>query len=469
MLFLNRRAELARLAALARRTEGGFAVLYGRRRVGKTRLLLEWTRDTQGVYVVSDQSAPALQRRYLAGALAELLPGFADVEYPDWSSLLTRLAREAGRVGWRGPLVLDELPYLVLPSPELPSVLQRWIDHDARAAKLVVAIAGSSQHMMQGLALAANAPLFGRAQELLEIEPLLPGCVGEAGVKPGLPAAEFYAAWGGIPRYWELALERGPRTLENIADLVMDPLGPLHREPDRLLVEEIPSAIDLRPILDAIASGVHRLSEIAGRMGRPATSLGKPLQRLTELGLVRRELPFGTSDDRSKRSLYRIADPFLRLWFGIVAPHRSRLVRSTNEERRAFLEERWDRIAAETWEELCRAQLPSLGRTEALGDHGQWQAGQRWWHGSNPEWDVVSLSSRGRVLLGEAKWSRQPFSLSELTRLARTLRSKPHPELPAREQAAAKVFVLFVPEAHRSVPAELEGVRVVTARDLFLS
>ena len=111
MLFLNRTNELTRLDRLARGSEGGLAVVFGRRRVGKTRLLLEWTRRHHGLYFVADQSSASLQRRYLAQALATQLPGFGDVEYPDWRALFARLASEARLRKFRGPIVLDELPF----------------------------------------------------------------------------------------------------------------------------------------------------------------------------------------------------------------------------------------------------------------------------------------------------------------------------------------------------------------------
>src|SRR3954469_6953923 len=161
MLFLDRQNELTRLRRVADSEESGLVVVYGRRRVGKTRLLLEWAKRHSGLYTVADQSAAELQRRYFAEAVSERLPGFAEVEYRDWRSLLSRLAREAQTAGWKGPLIFDELPYLVLASPELPSVLQRWIDHEARAAGLKLAVAGSSQRMMQGLV--SFAPKVGRS------------------------------------------------------------------------------------------------------------------------------------------------------------------------------------------------------------------------------------------------------------------------------------------------------------------
>lgn len=462
MIFLDRAEELDRLRRLAAAREGGLAVVYGRRRVGKTRLLLEWLRERPGVYAVADQSTPAIQRRFLAAAIAAALPTFGEVEYPDWRSLLVRLGREARAAGWRGPLVIDELPYLVSTSPELPSVLQAWLDHEARAAGLPVALAGSSQRMMQGLVLSREAPLYGRATEILDVRPLPPSCLFELGMADSVEAIDFYAAWGGIPRYWELATARGTSTAECVADLVLDPLGPLHGEPDRLLLEELPSAVELRPILDAIGGGVHRVSEIAGRMGRAATSLARPLQRLIELGLVRRETPFGESE-RSKRSLYRIADPLFRLWFSVVAPRLSLLVGAPRRARLALLREAWPALAAEAWEEICRGTLPLLDGRD-LGDAGTWAAGQRWWHGHAPEWDVVSQSDDGRVLLGEAKWSRRPFSPAQIGRLVQALRARPHPPLGERHRGAARVFALFVPAVEAAVPPVVDGVHVVTGR-----
>ncbi|HWN40958.1 MAG TPA: ATP-binding protein [Thermoanaerobaculia bacterium] len=465
MIFVDRQEELARLDRVAASDEGGLVVVYGRRRVGKTRLLLEWAKKHAGVYTVADQSVAELQRRYFAEALGGVLSGFAEVEYPGWRSLLSRVAREAQLAGWRGPLIFDELPYLVLASPELPSVLQRWIDHDARAARLAVAVAGSSQRMMQGFVLSGDAPLFGRAREILEIQPLLPVYLREVFPVPdGVRQVELYTAWGGIPRYWELAQDIGGPVQDQVDQLVLDPLGPLHREPDRLLLEEIPSALETRPLLDAIGAGAHRVSEIAGRLGRPATSMARPLERLLALGLVRRELPFGEDEKSSKRALYKIADPFFRLWFRVVAPYRAQLASGTPAARRQLLARFWESLCAQAWEELCRRQIPRLPEQGFLGHLGPWGPASRWWHGTQPEWDVVSESLDGtRVLLGESKWSARPFDRRSLEAALRELAAKPSPPLPARLAEARIVRALFVPGAGKRP----EGAVLVTAEDLL--
>ena len=468
MLFLDRHDELARLEGLRARGTGGLAVLVGRRRIGKTRILLEWARRCGGLYTVADESAPDVQRRYVARAVSARFPDFADVEYPDWAALLARLAGAARASGWHGPVIIDEVPYLAATSPELASVLQRWLDHEARSARLVVALAGSSQRMMQGLVLSEHAPLFGRADEFLDVGPLEPRFLRDAlGVAAGPDLVEAHAAWGGVPRYWELAATVPGDTVERVERLVLDPLGPLHREPERLLLEESPSALEVRPVLDAIGAGVHRLSEIAGRLSRPATSLSRPLARLVALGLARRDVPFGESERTGRRTLYRIDDPFFRLWFRVVAPHRAELASGTRASRLRLLDRHFPGLVAASWEDLCRRQVPRMRPGVRLAARGPWGPCAPWWHGGAPEWDLVSESADGkRLLLGEAKWSRSPFEPGAVAAAAAALRAKPPPALPGRFDDHEVVLALFVPATARGVRAPAD-VEVVTTKDLI--
>src|SRR5262245_55319030 len=421
MNFIDRDEELERLTALSKRCEGGLAVVTGRRRVGKTRLLVEWVERSDGVYFVADQSSAEVQRRYLVAALAARLRGLDGVTFADWRSVLTGVAERATEAKWMGPLVLDEIPYLVLQAPELPSVLQHFIDHEAKRARLTVAIAGSSQRMMQGLVMTASAPLFGRARELLVLGPLPPDYAREAFATRDLLGA--WTAWGGIPRYWELARDERGAIASRVEQLVLDPLGPLHREPDHILLEEVPSALEVRPVLDAIGAGAHRVSEIAGRMGRPATSLSRPLDRLIGMGLAVRETPF--EEAGSKRALYRITDPFFRLWFRVVAPNRGPLATMTPAARRALLARHWPGLLGQAWEELCRSTVPRLG---------DWSGASRWWHGNAPEWDVVAESTdRSKLLLGEVKMSASQHDVDRLV-------DRPPPEFAGRRTIIRALF-----------------------------
>jgi hypothetical protein len=413
------------------------------------------------VYTVADQSAAETQRAYFARAIASLLPGFDDVTYPSWERLLSRLASEAASRRITGPIVIDELPYLVGGSPELPSVLQRWIDHDAKAARLRVAIAGSSQRMMQGFVLAHGAPLFGRAKVLVDLRPIGPAHLATAfGSLSELALVEHWAAWGGVPRYWELATDKRGTARDRVIDLALDPLGPLFSEPDRLLLEETPPAIEVRPILDAIGAGAHRVSEIGGRLGRPATSLGRPLDRLLGMGLIRRDTPFGEPSRGGKRSNYAIDDPFLRMWFRVVAPNRAALVSGGERTRKAILDEHWDNLVGQAWEDICREQLPAVSGD--LGRLGPWRPASRYWRGAEPEWDLVANAVKGtRVVVGEARCLRKPPSAATLHHETLRLAAR---SLPPPVAGRDVVRALFVPRA--TGPRVVNGVHIVTFREL---
>lgn len=466
MLLLSRRAELARLVRLE--TTGGLAVVYGRRRMGKTRLLLEWTQRRNGIYFVADQSTADLQRHYFAEAVAERLPGFADVQYRDWRALFARLVADAKAARFRGPLVLDELPYLVQAAPELPSVLQHFCDR-AREARLSIGLAGSSRRSMQALALDPEAPLAGRVQVHLELGPLGPEYLSQAFARPAPGRMlDLFAAWGGVPRYWELAARSAGTIADSIDALVLDPGAILHEEPLRLLQDELPSAIELRPLLDAIGTGAHRVSEIAARIGRPATSLSRALDRLRELGLIEREIPFGQTEHETKRTQYRIVDPFLRLWFRVVAPHRTRLACGSKKERLELLRAHWPTLRAEAWQQLCRDQLGvPHKRPKAFG---AWGPARPFWQGSSAEWDLVSRSLDGKqLLLGATRVHDEPLTLGELAAEAQGVAIKNAPSLGRGYDDCLHVRALFLPRVSARTPKSLHGVRIVTYADLIPS
>ena len=428
-------------------------MIWGRRRVGKTRLLLEWSARHDGLYTVADQSAPPIQREFLAEAVSKHFSGFASVVYPHWRSFLDRLVFDSARLGWTGPIIFDEFPYLIAADSSLASVFQNWIDHEAKRAGLTVAVAGSSQRMMQGLVLDSAAPLYGRSRVQFELKPLLPGYI-QAALKSATAAqaVQAYSVWGGIPRYWGLAERFGNDIEEAVDRCVLDPLSPLFREPERLLLEETPPAISLRPLLDLIGAGVHRVSELAGRLGIPATSLSRPISRLIELGLIIRETPYGEPERTSKRSFYRISDPFFRLWFCVVAPNKAVLTQTPPETRKSLWTRYRSGLVAETWEELCRRCVPMLHRVSAnLGKLGPWEPAKRYWRGNNPEWDIVARSIDGeRLLLGEAKWRAGLMSDQEIRGAFHELLRKGIPPLRGVDKTKT-VYALFIPEVSSKV------------------
>ena len=296
--WMDREAELKRLGRVLSAREPAMAVVYGRRRCGKSRLVLEALKDRRAVYFVGDEREGTLQRQALAGAMEHIVPGFASVNYPTWEALLLRWGKEAPR---GAALALDEFPYLATSGPELPGLLQKLVDDPTRWSSHLI-LCGSSQRMMHGLVLDESAPLYGRAREILKVEPLRPGWLKTA--FPRYRARELleaHAVWGGVPRYWELAAGFGS-VQESVRELVLDPMGVLFEEPTRLLMDEMQEVVQASSVLSLIGAGCHRLSEIAGRLQKPATALSGPLRRLVDMGFVRRDVPFGASERDNKRS-----------------------------------------------------------------------------------------------------------------------------------------------------------------------
>jgi AAA+ ATPase superfamily predicted ATPase len=405
--FVDRHAELARLRRALTAKTSSLVCVYGRRRVGKSRLVTTALDGLSAVYYLADERDERLQRQSLAREIERVVPGFARVEYPDWDALFDRWA-EAAPVG--AVLAIDELPYLVGAAPALPSLLQRRIDRGIGRQHWVVC--GSSQRMMHGIVLDATAPLYGRAREIVKVEPLPFPYLAEAlRIRSAADAVAAFATWGGIPRYWELA--RGTDSLAAAQrDLVLDPLGILHAEPQRLLLDELKETMQAHSILALIGQGCRRSSEIASRLGRPATHLTRPLAMLVDVGLIKRELPFGEHPRTSKRTRYKIGDPFLRYWYRFVDPNRSLLeARQLDVQTEAA----WRAHLGEIWEEVVRTSIPYVPI-----DHTRWQSAQAWWGrtmaSQDVEIDVVAShrDDRTRVLVGEVKLSLDPADVPRL-------------------------------------------------------
>jgi len=411
--FLNRHEELARLKAQFGRAESTCTVVYGRRRCGKSRLILEALQPATSVYYVCDDRENALQRAGLAEEIARLIPGFADVHYLEWDALLSHWFERA-RPG--SVLALDEFPALVTAAREIPSLLQKHLDRNRSGRKHIV-LTGSSQRMMQGLVLDRRAPLYGRAGEIMKIDALPAGWIQKAlGIGDGRAAIEAYSVWGGIPRYWELAADY-PVLNDAIVSLILNPLGVLHEEPAALLFDDLRDVVQAASLLTLIGRGCHRPSELASRLEKPATDLSRPLARLLDLELIRRDRPFGSSQRSTKRTFYQIQDPFLRFWFRFVEPERSRLEAGQHREVLKKVLQDLPYHTSGVWEELVRA---SVARAEYFGR--QWKPASRWWGAGSDrrpmEIDVVAESVDGKaLLLGEARWTESRAKGTDLQQL----------------------------------------------------
>jgi len=411
MRFVNRNREKERLLKAIGRETASFIVVYGRRRCGKSRLIREILKNSD-LYFMADQSEPVRQREFLSAVVATQIKGFDEVLYPNWTALFNAIN---SRIAERVTICLDEFPYLVKNSPELPSVLQKLLEN-REELRFNLILCGSSQQLMHGLTLDSTSPLFGRADEILKIQPMQIAHLQEVLNCTAIEAVEEYSIWGGVPRYWELRISEKDRTAALMYHL-FDSQGILYDEPIRLFMDDMRDTVQSFSILSLIATGSHRMSEIAARLGKPASSLSGPIEKLLSMGYIDREIPYGENYKNSKKSIYKIADPFLDFYFHFVVPNRSFIEFSHAGQIQEQIKKGMTQYASTHWERLCRQAVPFLDITG-----NRFLPASRWWgsvkgqSGSLPfEIDVVAESiDRETILVGECKWNEQPVHSKKL-------------------------------------------------------
>jgi AAA+ ATPase superfamily predicted ATPase len=364
--------------------------------------------NDNAVYFSADMREAPLQINALAQRIEKFIPGFANPVYPEWDSLFRSLNTSLRR---RITLCLDEFPYLVKNSPELPSILQNIHDNGAHNNFNII-LCGSSQMMMQGLVLDSHAPLYGRADEIMKIQPMSATHLRRFLGLSAIETVTEYGIWGGVPRYWEIRKASGSLDV-TLREHLVNQYGLLTDEPERLFSDEIRTSVQAFTLLSLIGSGCHRLSELAAGTGKPSTHLSRALAFLTELRYIRREIPFGESSRSTKRSLYKIDDPFLNFYFTFIVPDKSRIDLGLSRQVLKEIKKRMPQYTSTIWEELCRRSVPFIIKDD------EFHPASRWWgkgiDGVPVEIDVVSESTgKKSLLVGEAKWTES----KDVTRVA---------------------------------------------------
>lgn len=398
-MFVNREKEINRIRRALERSKEQLIILYGRRRYGKSALLKQ-VLPRNAIYFSADLREPLLQRSAIARQIEKFIPGFSKAIYPDWESLFMSLNTSLKE---RITLCIDEFPYLVKNNPELPSVLQKIIDNGMRD-KYHLILCGSSQQMMHSMALDSSSPLYGRSDEILNIKPMKIRHMRAFMNLSAVEAINEYSIWGGVPRYWEIRKQYSDLA-EAIKSTIFDQNGVLYEEPERLFVDEMRTSVQAFSILSLIGAGIHRPSEIAGRLNKPATQLSRPLSFLIKQGYIQREIPYGEALRSSKKSLYKINDPFMNFYFTFLVPNKSRIAFGLSERVWDETEKRFNQYVSGFWEEACRKAVAYLEIDGKL-----FNPARRWWgtglDKKTMEIDVVAQSTdKSALLIGEAKWS----------------------------------------------------------------
>ena len=459
--FVGRERELRVLEQAARDTQSHMIPIYGRRRVGKSTLLLHFLRERQALYLLGKQSSPHLQLAEFLQLAAQLVDEalLRNLPTDDWQGALEALTQR-----WRGPekliLIFDELQWTVGSSPELPSVLQALWDRVWKpAGNVLLILCGSYIGFMEREVLGQESPLFGRRTHQIHLQPF--DHIEARRFHPGwslVDAAQARFICGGVPLYLE-SFDPQRSIAQNVQATLLDEFAPLYDEPTFLLREELRDVSSYHAILTALASGSRTAAEIAASTGLPERSLPYYLGQLEELRYLRRRYPLTDGPPVTRHVRYTLDDPLLRFWFRFVYPEQS-LIKQLGPERTwdKRIAPRFDAWCGTSFEALCREALPHLYERE--GVNAPFAVGEYWStrKADAVQIDLVGHRQDGRTDLGECKWGAVSSAATVVAELRDKQRRYPNP------RNATIGLRLFVREP---LAVSDPDVRVHTLADLY--
>jgi AAA+ ATPase superfamily predicted ATPase len=411
-MFINRDQEIGALEQMYRTRNAEFFVLYGRRRVGKTELLLQFCKDKRSIYFLASQLKERDHLHQLIEVAEHVIddPLLQNITFNDWESALIYFAQKSQEE--RLILVLDEFQYLCEDNAALPSLIQRFWDLHGKNSNLFLILCGSQVSFMEREVLAERSPLYGRRTGQLQLIPLSYRDSGSFFLEySSKEKLIIYGILGGIPAYLnrfafhfsQHSQQTSKRTIEqHIKEELLTPQGYLFDEVNFLLRMELRDPRTYASLLQAIAGGATRLNEISQRVGLETTNANKYLSVLRELGLIKRETPLTErAPQKSRKGLYKIADNYLNFWFRFVLPNRS-LIESGNADLvyQQMIAPHLSDYMGSIFEDVCRQYIKFYWEKKLKV--APKQVGAHW--ESNLEIDVLTENVDGSHWFGECKW-----------------------------------------------------------------
>ena len=463
-MFIGRRNELEALAEEFASARAALAIVYGRRRVGKSTLIREAAKDRPHLLYQATRVTSSLNLEAFKLEIARTLgPDDLLAGVTDWLAVLHYVARAAEhRHGLI--IILDEFPYLADADPALPSVIQKFWDSGApQTASLKLVLCGSMISQMEEL-LAERNPLYGRKTFALDLAPL-----------PVRDASQFipryspedklltYGVFGGMPFYLQL-LDKGATLRDNVIDLLLTQTGALIDEPVVLLQSELRDIQRYASILAAIADGCTKHGEISGRIKEISDSkaLGPYLERLERMRLIHIVKSMDASPkDRDRR--YFIADPLIAFWHRFVRPNLSSVTQGFGTEVwRHQIAPHLNGFMGGMFEDLCREH--ARGHSQEHFPAPAQEIGRVWQ--ADYDIDIAGRLLDGSMLYGECKWWEHPVGENVLDTLMERAGRTDYGRGNERRYFVLYAKTGFTPDLRRRVATQ-PGVVLLTPKTML--
>jgi AAA+ ATPase superfamily predicted ATPase len=452
--FIDREKELEFLEEKFR-NERGLIILYGRRRVGKTELIKQFCKNKEHIYFLADKRGTLLNAERFASVAAE---HFGDLppkvkNFDDVFQYIAKRLNEKKIV-----IAIDEFSYLVEKDDSIPSVFQLIWDEILKDKKVMLILCGSLVSMMEEL-LAYKSPLYGRRTAQWKLLPLkfsdakniFPNYSIEGKVK-------VYSILGGIPFYLNL-FDGKKDVFANIEEKILTKGEILYEEVEFLLREELRDYSSYFSILEAIARGNSKLSEIANFSRIQAKDLPKYLSVLMKLDIVEKIYPI-TEKRTTKRTIYKIKDNFFDFYFRFVYPFKNDLELGNTKKVIEVIKKEFNSFIRKKFEEISREFLYEMNLKGALPF--RFSNIGTWWE-KDKEIDIVALNKEEKkILFCEVKW--QDINKNEAEKIFENLKEKAE-EVKWFNKARKEYFCLIAKEIKDKKDFQEKGYLVFDLKD----
>lgn len=413
--FVDRKKELEQLNLWYTESSFSFIPIYGRRRIGKTRLVEEFVKGKSFIFYMADALAEGLQLKALGRQIGISFNDsiLRDSGFKDWEQLFDYLCK---KVKERMILVFDEFPYLINVNKGISSIFQKGIDKYLKNTSIFLILLGSSVGMMEKEVLFHKAPLYGRRTGSIEVKEMPFEALAEFfPEKPFNDLLQIYAVCGAVPAYLE-KIDPSVDIFKNIENNILRKGTFLYQEVEFLLREKFREPRNYFSILKAMSEGKRKVGEIMATTGFEKSMIARYLDILRSLGIIEKEVPVTEKNpEKSKLGLYSVKDRFFSFWFRYVFPNRSRLeienVKPVIQEIKKgfgpYLGFAFERICLESFQGLMRKGIIDF---TSVG---------RWWD-RHDEIDAVALDENNNIIyFGEMKCNPKPVGLAVLEDLKR--------------------------------------------------
>lgn len=409
-MFIGRKKELQMIERKIDSTRFEFGIIYGRRRIGKTRLLQEVVSKHNAIYYVANE----MGLDYNLVQFGKVVAAHFDepIAFSDFESIFKYLAKRSQERTLT--VIFDEFTYLMASNAEVLSVFQNIIDQFLIESNIKFILSGSHVGMVEE-ALAYKKPLYGRATFKLKLEPF--DYYEASSFYPAMSSEDkvrLYSIFGGVP-YYASKIDDSKSVKQNVMDLIIDEGAIFEDEIMFFLSQEVRSVSTYGRILNAIASGATRLNEIASKSGTANTgTTSKYLDVLMMLGIVEKETCFGEKSN-SKKTLYKIKDQLFKFHYSFIEKNRSRkVIMESDHFFDTLIAPHLDSFVSFEFENICKRYLTIINASRME------EIGRFWYNDAKKHLDIeidIVMKTLEQLVVFECKWTNTPINKRVLDEL----------------------------------------------------